>query len=345
MKKRFQIVASLLLSLVFCLLSTVAFSQANAHKNASASASSQKSDVMLWPKKPIHLVVSFTPGGAPDTLARILAESWQKTLGVNVLVENRPGFGGNIGADFVAKSDADGYTLLIGTVGIHAINGVLYEKLSYDPVRDFAPISFLASTPNVLVVNKKLGVSNLSELITLAKTEPNQLTFGSSGSGTSLHMSGELIKEMTGIQIRHIPYKGRAQFLPDLVSGRISMAFDNLVSALPLIQAGEIRAIGITSLRRSAAAPDIPTIAEQGLPGFEAVSWFSLVGPAGLPIAIQTRLSRLTKEVLMQPVVQSKLRASGLEPAPNSPTELARFIDQEREKWTGIVKKSGAKAD
>ncbi|MCE7529205.1 tripartite tricarboxylate transporter substrate binding protein [Polynucleobacter sp. IMCC 29146] len=345
MKKHFQIVASLLLSLVFCLLSTVAFSQANAHKNASASASSQKSDVMLWPKKPIHLVVSFTPGGAPDTLARILAESWQKTLGVNVLVENRPGFGGNIGADFVAKSDADGYTLLIGTVGIHAINGVLYEKLSYDPVRDFAPISFLASTPNVLVVNKKLGVSNLSELITLAKTEPNQLTFGSSGSGTSLHMSGELIKEMTGIQIRHIPYKGRAQFLPDLVSGRISMAFDNLVSALPLIQAGEIRAIGITSLRRSAAAPDIPTIAEQGLPGFEAVSWFSLVGPAGLPVAIQTRLSRLTKEVLMQPVVQSKLRASGLEPAPNSPTELARFIDQEREKWTGIVKKSGAKAD
>ena len=345
MKKHFQIVASLLLSLVFCLLSTVAFSQANAHKNASASASSQKSDVMLWPKKPIHLVVSFTPGGAPDTLARILAESWQKTLGVNVLVENRPGFGGNIGADFVAKSDADGYTLLIGTVGIHAINGVLYEKLSYDPVHDFAPISFLASTPNVLVVNKKLGVSNLSELITLAKTEPNLLTFGSSGSGTSLHMSGELIKEMTGIQIRHIPYKGRAQFLPDLVSGRISMAFDNLVSALPLIQAGEIRAIGITSLRRSAAAPDIPTIAEQGLPGFEAVSWFSLVGPAGLPIAIQTRLSRLTKEVLMQPVVQSKLRASGLEPAPNSPTELARFIDQEREKWTGIVKKSGAKAD
>ncbi|WP_233936113.1 tripartite tricarboxylate transporter substrate binding protein [Polynucleobacter sp. IMCC30063] len=345
MKKHFQIVASLLLSLVFCLLSTVAFSQANAHKNASASASSQKSDVMLWPKKPIHLVVSFTPGGAPDSLARILAESWQKTLGVNVLVENRPGFGGNIGADYVAKSDADGYTLLIGTVGIHAINGVLYEKLSYDPVRDFAPISFLASTPNVLVVNKKLGVSNLSELITLAKTEPNQLTFGSSGSGTSLHMSGELIKEMTGIQIRHIPYKGRAQFLPDLVSGRISMAFDNLVSALPLIQAGEIRAIGITSLRRSAAAPDIPTIAEQGLPGFEAVSWFSLVGPAGLPIAIQTRLSRLTKEVLMQPVVQSKLRASGLEPAPNSPTELARFIDQEREKWTGIVKKSGAKAD
>jgi tripartite-type tricarboxylate transporter receptor subunit TctC len=195
------------------------------------------------------------------------------------------------------------------------------------------------------VVNKKLAVSNLSELITLAKAEPNQLTYGSSGSGTSLHMSGELLKEMTGIQIRHIPYKGRAQFLPDLISGRISIVFDNLASSLSLIQAGEIRAIGVTSLRRSAAAPDIPTIAEQGLPGFEAVSWFALVGPTGLPAEVQNRLSQLTKETLLQPTVQTKLRASGLEPAPNSPAELARFIDQEREKWAAIVKKSGAKAD
>jgi tripartite-type tricarboxylate transporter receptor subunit TctC len=197
----------------------------------------------------------------------------------------------------------------------------------------------------VLVVNNKLAVSNLSELITLAKAEPNQLTYGSSGSGTSLHMSGELLMEMTGIQIRHIPYKGRAQFLPDLVSGRISLAFDNLASALPLIRANEIRAIGVTSGRRSAAAPDIPSIAEQGLPGFEAVSWFALVGPAGLPAPVQHRLSRLTKETLLQPTVQTKLRASGLEPAPNSPAELARFIEQEREKWAAIVKKSGAKAD
>ncbi len=342
-QNRFQLLLNLLLSLVFSLLSAISFAQANA--NTSTVGSSPILDAAIWPKKPIHLVVSFTPGGAPDTLARILAESWQKTLGVNVLVENRPGFGGNIGADYVAKSEADGYTLLIGTVGIHAINGVLYEKLSYDPSRDFAPISFLASTPNVLVVNKKLAANNLSELITLAKAEPNQLTFGSSGSGTSLHMSGELLKEMTGIQIRHIPYKGRAQFLPDLVSGRINIAFDNLASALPLIQANEIRAIGVTSVRRSAAAPDIPTIAEQGLPGFEAVSWFALVGPMGLPTVVQNRLSQLTKETLLQPTVQTKLRASGLEPAPNSPVELARFIDQEREKWAVIVKKSGAKAD
>ncbi len=343
MQNRFQLLVNLLFSLVLSLLSTVSFAQTNTNKNVVGS--STLTAAALWPKKPIHLVVSFTPGGAPDTLARILAESWQKTLGVNILVENRPGFGGNIGADYVAKSEADGYTLLISTVGIHAINGALYEKLSYDPSRDFAPISFLASTPNVLVVNKKLAVSNLSELITLAKAEPNQLTYGSSGSGTSLHMSGELLKEMTGIQIRHIPYKGRAQFLPDLVSGRISFAFDNLASALPLIQANEIRAIGVTSVRRSAAAPDIPTIAEQGLPGFEAVSWFALVGPTGLPADVQNRLSRLTKETLLQPTIQTKLRASGLEPAPNSPAELARFIDQEREKWAAIVKKSGAKAD
>ena len=246
MQNCFQLLVNLLFSLVLSLLSTVSFAQTNTNKNVVGS--STLTAAALWPKKPIHLVVSFTPGGAPDTLARILAESWQKTLGVNVLVENRPGFGGNIGADYVAKSEADGYTLLISTVGIHAINGALYEKLSYDPSRDFAPISFLASTPNVLVVNKKLAVSNLSELITLAKAEPNQLTYGSSGSGTSLHMSGELLKEMTGIQIRHIPYKGRAQFLPDLVSGRISFAFDNLASALPLIRANEIRAIGVLSL-------------------------------------------------------------------------------------------------
>ena len=247
-----------------------------------------------WPKQNIRIVVSFTPGGAPDILARVLAESWQQSLGVPVLVENRPGYGGNIGAEIVAKSEPDGYTLLIGTVGIHAINGALYEKMSFDPIKDFTPISFLASTPNVLVVNKKLGVNNLHELIDLAKLKPNQLTFGSSGVGTSLHMSGELFKEMAGIQIRHIPYKGRAQSLPDLVSGRISMLFDNLSSSLPLIKAGEVQALGVTTLKRSPAAPDIPTFAEQGLSGFEAVSWFSLMAPANLPSSIQKQLNQLT---------------------------------------------------
>jgi tripartite-type tricarboxylate transporter receptor subunit TctC len=298
-----------------------------------------------WPKQTIRIIVTFTPGGAPDILARLLAENWQQTLGVPVLVENRPGYGGNIGADVVAKSDPDGYTLLIGTVGIHAINGALYEKMPFDPVRDFTPISFLASTPNVLIVNKQLGVTNIHELIELAKAKPNQLTFGSSGVGTSLHMSGELFKEVAGINIRHIPYKGRAQSLPDLVSGRITMLFDNLSSSLPLIKAGEVQALGVTTLKRSPAAPEIPTLAEQGLSGFEAVSWFSLMAPANLPPGIQKRLNQLTKQALESPDVKNRLLVSGLDPAPGSPEDLSKLIARESRKWSRVVQQSGAKAE
>jgi tripartite-type tricarboxylate transporter receptor subunit TctC len=296
-----------------------------------------------WPRETIRLVVSFTPGGAPDTLARILAEDWQKTFGIPILVENRPGHGGNIGADLVAKSNPDGYTLLIGTVGIHAINGALYEKLSYDPIADFTPISFLASTPNVLIVSKQLNVQSLKDLIALAKAKPNELTFGSSGTGTSIHMSGELFKDLAGVQIRHIPYKGRAQSLPDLVSGRISMLFDNLASALPLIRANEVTALGVTTLKRSPSAPDIPTLAEQGLKGFEAISWFSLMAPAKLPKDIQGRLNHLTVQTLSKPEIRLRLINGGLEPNPGSPEELSRYIQQEATKWRKIVHQSGAK--
>ncbi len=298
-----------------------------------------------WPKQAIRIIVTFTPGGAPDILARVLAESWQKSLGVPVLVENRPGYGGNIGADLVAKSDPDGYTLLIGTVGIHAINGALYEKMSFHPMNDFTPISFLASTPNVLVVNKKLGVNNLHELIELAKAKPSELTFGSSGVGTSLHMSGELFKEMAGIQIRHIPYKGRAQSLPDLISGRISMLFDNLSSSLPLIKVGEVQALAVTTLKRSPAAPEIPTMSEQGLPGFEATSWFSLMAPANLPPALQKRLNMLTRQTLNQVEVRNRLLAGGLDPAPGSPQELSKLIQSETNKWGRVIYRSGAKLE
>lgn len=312
---------------------------------ASAAQSQTAKSNTAWPKQAIRIVVTFTPGGAPDILARVLAESWQQSLGVPVLVENRPGYGGNIGADLVAKSEPDGYTLLIGTVGIHTINGALYDKMSFHPINDFTPISFLASTPNVLVVNKKLGVSNLHELIELAKSKPNELTFGSSGVGTSLHMSGELLKEMTGVQIRHIPYKGRAQSLPDLISGRISMLFDNLSSSLSLIKAGEIQALGVTSLKRSPAAPEIPTMAEQGLPGFEATSWFSLMAPANLPSDLQKRLNDLTRQTLNQAEVRNKLLASGLDPAPGSPQALSKLIQSETNKWGRVIYKSGAKLE
>ena len=322
------LLASVLLTMGFTVLA-----QSTSQKNAT------------WPKQPIRIIVTFTPGGAPDILARVLAESWQQTLGVPVLVENRPGYGGNIGADLVAKSDPDGYILLIGTVGIHAINGALYEKISYDPVKDFTPISFLASTPNVLIVNKKLGVNNLHELIELAKAKPDQLTFGSSGVGTSLHMSGELFKQIAGIQIRHIPYKGRAQSLPDLLSGRISMLFDNLSSSLALIKAGEVHALGVTTLKRSHAAPEIPTLAEQGLAGFEAVSWFSLMAPANLPPDIQKRLNQMVRQTLSNPNVKSKLLAGGLDPAPGSPKDLSKLIASEASKWGKVVQQSGAKLE
>ena len=311
--------------------------------NASAQISSVKNTA--WPKQAIRIVVTFPAGGAPDILARVLAESWQPILNVPVLIENRPGVGGNIGADIVAKSSPDGYTLLIGTVGIHAINGALYSKMPFDPIADFTPISFLASTPNVLVVNKQLGVTSLRELIALAKSKPNQLTFGSSGIGTSLHMSGELFNEIAGVQIRHIPYKGRAQSLPDLLGGRISMLFDNLSSALPLIQQQEIIALGVTTLKRSPAAPEIPTLAEQGMPNFEAVSWFSLMAPAGLPMDLQQQLNRLTIEALSKPEVKQKLLLSGLEPNPGSPRELSKLILDESNKWSKLIKKAGITID
>lgn len=328
---------SCLLVLMACVTTLSAFGQPKTIANTTANSA--------WPKQAIRIIVTFTPGGAPDILARVLAENWQQSLGIPVLVENKPGFGGNIGADFVAKSQPDGYTLLIGTVGIHAINGALYEKLSYDPMKDFTPISFLASTTNVLIVNKKLGVSNLHELIDLAKAKPDQLTFGSSGVGTSLHMSGELFKEMAGVQIRHIPYKGRAQSLPDLLSGRISMLFDNLSSSLALIKAGEVQALGVTTLKRSHAAPDIPTLAEQGLMGFEAVSWFSLMAPANLPPHIQKQLNQRVRQTLSNPEIKSHLLAGGLDPAPGSPKDLAKLITSEVAKWGRVVQKSGAKLE
>ena len=312
---------------------------------ASAFAQSTPVKNPAWPKQAIRIVVTFPAGGAPDILARVLAESWQPVLNVPVLIENRPGVGGNIGADVVAKSSPDGYTLLIGTVGIHAINGALYNKMPFDPIADFTPISFLASTPNVLVVNKQLGVTSVRELITLAKAKPNQLTFGSSGIGTSLHMSGELFNEIAGVQIRHIPYKGRAQSLPDLLGGRISMLFDNLSSALPLVQQQEIIALGVTTLKRSPAAPVIPTLAEQGLPNFEAVSWFSLMAPAGLPKDLQQQLNRLTIEALSKPDVKQKLLMSGLEPNPGSPRELSKLILEESSKWSKLIKKAGITID
>ena len=296
-----------------------------------------------WPARPVRIVVTFPPGGAPDTLARILADKWGQSLGQTITVDNKPGAGGNIGSDLVAKSPGDGLTLLIATVGTHAINPSLYPNLPFNHIKDFTPISFLASTPNLLVVNKDVPAKTTRELIALASKTP--LTFGSSGSGTSIHLSGELFNTLAGVKMQHIPYKGRAQAVPDLLGGRITMIFDNMPSALPLVKGGEVRAIAVTSATRSAAAPDIPTLAESGLPGFEASSWFALLAPAGLPKDVQMRINAETVRVMAMPDVREKLMQLGLDVAPGTPEALAAHIQAETAKWAKVVKESGAKLD
>lgn len=303
----------------------------------------QAQPVAAWPTKPVKIVVTFPPGGAPDTLARVLADKWGQALGQTFTVDNKPGAGGNIGSDFVAKSAGDGTTLLIATVGTHAINPALYASMPYNNIKDFTPVSFLAATPNLLVVNNTVPAKTVKELIALAGKTP--LTFGSSGSGTSIHLSGELFNTLAGVKMQHIPYKGRAQAVPDLLGGRITMIFDNMPSALPLVKAGEVRAIAVTSATRAAALPNIPTIAEAGLPGFEATSWFALMAPAGLPKDVLTRINAETARVMNLPDVREKLTALGLDVAPGSPEALAGFIQLETTKWAKVVKESGAKPD
>ena len=308
-----------------------------------ALATGAHAQTAAWPTKPVRIVVTFPPGGAPDTLARVLADKWGQALGQTFTVDNKPGAGGNIGSDFVAKSPPDGSTLLIGTVGTHAINPALYDKMPYNHMKDFTPVSFLASTPNLLVVNNNVPAKNVKELIDLAKKQP--LSFGSSGSGTSIHLSGELFNTMAGVKMQHIPYKGRAQAVPDLLGGRIQMIFDNMPSALPLVKAGEVRAIGVTSASRSSAAPNIPTIAESGLPGFEATSWFALYAPAGMAKDVLARINAETARVMSMPDVKEKLNGLGLDVAPGTPESLMSFQQSETAKWAKVVKESGAKPD
>jgi tripartite-type tricarboxylate transporter receptor subunit TctC len=297
-----------------------------------------------FPGKPMHIVVTFTPGGAPDILARLIGERLAAAWGQPVLIDNKPGAGGNSGADFVAKAPADGLTIVVGTVGTHAINGALYAKMPYDMVKDFAPITLLATTPNLLVVNNDVPAKTLAEFIALGKRE-GRMTFASSGSGTSIHVSGELFKTMTGIDMTHVPYKGRATAIPDLLGGRVTMMFDNMPSSLPLVKEGKLRALGVTSAARSPAAPDIPTIAEQGLPGFEAVSWFALFAPAGTPRPVVDKLQGEVKKILALPEIARKLAEIGLDPVGSSADELAAYQRTEIAKWAKVVKDSGAKVE
>ncbi len=295
-----------------------------------------------YPNKPIRLVVTFPSGGAPDILARLFSEKSQ--LGQPVVVDNKPGAGGNIGADFVAKSAGDGYTLVLGTVGTHSINGSLYEKMPYDMVKSFSPVSLIASAPNLLVVNNNVPVKTVPEFVAYLKANPNKLSFGSPGVGTSVHVSGELFKSMTGTQMTHVPYKGRQFAIPDLVGGSIQLMFDNMPSALPMAREGKIRAIAVTTAKRSSAAPDIPTIAES-IPGFEATTWFAMFAPAGTPKPVVDRLNAEVQRVFRLPEVAERLKTLGLEAVLSSPEELATYQASEIVKWTKVVKDSGAKAE
>jgi tripartite-type tricarboxylate transporter receptor subunit TctC len=311
---------------------------------ALACAGTAWAQAATYPSKPIHIVVTFTTGGAPDILARLIGERLQATWGQSVIVDNKPGAGGNTGADSVAKAPPDGYTVVLGTVGTHSINGALYAKMPYDMVKDFAPVTLLATTPNMLVINNNVPAKTLQEFIALGKKE-GKMSFASSGSGTSIHVSGELFKTMTGIDMQHIPYKGRASAIPDLLGGRVTMMFDNMPSSLPLVRDGKLRALGVTSAKRSAAAPDIPTIAESGLPGFEAVSWFAMFAPANTPKPIVDKLQGEVSRILKSPEISKRLLEIGLDPVGGTPAELADYQKSEIAKWAKVVKDSGATAD
>lgn len=296
-----------------------------------------------WPAKPVKIVVTFPTGGAPDILARLFSEKAQ--LGQPVIVDNKPGAGGNIGADIVAKSAPDGYTIVMGTVGTHSINGSVFTKMPYDMVKDFAPISLIASTPNLLVVNNDLPVKTVQDLIAHAKAQPDKLSFGSPGIGTSVHVSGELFKSMAGVQMTHVPYKGRQFAIPDLIGGQIQLMFDNMPSALPMAREGKIRAVAQTGARRSAAAPDVPTVAESGLPGFEATSWFALFAPAGTPQEVVEKIAAEAQRIYKLPEVAERLTTLGLDAVLSSPDELAKYQAAEIAKWAKVVKESGARVD
>ena len=303
-----------------------------------------------WPGKPVKIVVPFAPGGTTDILARAIAPELSRAFGQSFIVENRAGAGGNVGAEAVAKSPADGYTLLMGTVGTHGINKALYAKLPYDPQKDFAPITLVAGVPNVMVMNadkaKALGINTVADFIKYAKANPGKLSMASSGNGTSIHLAGELFKSRTGIFMTHIPYRGSGPALLDLVAGNTDVMFDNLPSALPQIKAGKLKAFAVTSAERSAAVPELPTIAEAaGLKGFDASSWFGLLAPAGTPADVVSRIQLETAKALASPAVREKLLAQGAIPGGNTPQEFAKMIDAEHIKWAGVVKASGAKVD
>jgi tripartite-type tricarboxylate transporter receptor subunit TctC len=298
-----------------------------------------------YPDRPIRIVVPYPPGGTTDLLARAVAPRLAERLNQTVVVDNRPGAGGVIGAQAVSKSPADGYTLVFGTIATHGILPVLQKPAPYDALKDFAPVTLVAHTPNVLLAYPGAGIRTVAEMLALARSKPGTLNFGSTSQGGSPHMSGELLKTLAQVDIVHVPYKGGGPMLIDLMGGQIQLGFDNLPSAMAQIRAGKVRALAVTTARRWPGAPDIPTLAESGVPGYEASAWFGLLAPPGTPRAVVDLLQRQVAAILRQPEVEKQFLEQGAEPVGNTPDEFSRVIVAEMQKWAKVVTATGVKLE
>src|SRR2546425_7134639 len=306
---------------------------------------SQLTHPRAWPAKPISYIVPCAPGGTTDILARMVAAGLAPALGQPVVVENKPGQAGSVGSAELARAAPDGYTIGGGTISSHAINVSLYPSLPYDPLKDFAPITMLATLPNMLIVHPSLNVGSVRELVALLKANPNKYSFGSAGNGTSQHISGELFKIMTGTQMQHIPYKGSGPMIPDLLAGTIQLSFENITTAYPQVKSGKLKALAVTSAKRSFVAPDVPAMAEAGLPGYDITSWQAMFAPAGTPGEIVVRLHAATAKILRMPENRDKLNQLGLEAGGMLPDELAALIRAEIPRLGKVVRDSGARVD
>jgi tripartite-type tricarboxylate transporter receptor subunit TctC len=298
-----------------------------------------------YPAKPLRFVVPFPPGGSADILARSIGAKLAEGLGQPVVVDNRPGAGTAIGAEATAKSPADGYTIMIGTVSSHAINPSLNPNLKYDPVKDFAPISLVASIPFVLLAHPSVPAGSVQELIALARAKPGTLNFSSAGNGTSNHLAGELFKSMTNVEMVHVPYKGSAPALVDLLAGQVNLMFDLVLTAQPHVRSGTAKALGVTGRSRSEALPDVPTIAESGVPGYDVSAWFGIFAPAGTPAAIVGRLNAEIVKIMRLPEIKERLASQGTDALTSTPEQLAAYVRDELAKWSRVVKASGMKVD
>ena len=298
-----------------------------------------------WPAKPMRIVVPFPPGGGTDIGTRILAQKLQEAWGQAVVVENKPGAAGIVGTELVAKSAPDGYTFMMGNIGTHAINVSLYKQLSYDPVKDFAPVSMVADLPLLLLVHPSVPAKSVQELIALAKSQPGKLNFSSSGAGGSMHVAAELFKSMAGVDMVHIPYKGGAPAVADLISGQVPLSFATVLETIQFVKAGKVRALAVTNNRRSVALPDLPTISESGLPGYQSISWLALFAPAGTPKDIVNKASIETMRILKLPDVRERLLAQGAEPIGSTPEQLATILAGDIAKYARVIRESGYKPE